>query len=343
MKTKQIVFTDVGKAELLATDCEMPKEGEVLISLVYSTISCGTERANLMGDKNVNGALSADDTPMFPRYCGYCSSGTVIAVGDGVTKFSVGDKVVCRGGSHKKNMVLGQNNVTKIADGVSVQEAAMVYISTFSIAGVRKTRLEIGESAVVMGLGILGLFAVQFLKAAGAVPIIAVDPVADRRSLALKFGADYALDPTDSDFAEKVIKLTDGGANAAIEVAGVGAALDSVLDCMARFGRVALLGCTRDKNFTIDYYRKVHFPGVSLVGAHTVARPCFESSPGYWTSEDDTKAIMKLIAGGRVNFKDMIFETHEPQSAPEVYHRLATDRNFPVCVQFDWTKMEDCI
>ena len=224
-----------------------------------------------------------------------------------------------------------------------MQEAAMVYISTFSIAGVRKTRLEIGESAVVMGLGILGLFAVQFLKAAGAVPIIAVDPVADRRSLALKFGADYALDPTDADFAKKVIKLTDGGANAAIEVTGVGAALDSVLDCMARFGRVALLGCTRDKNFTIDYYRKVHFPGVSLIGAHTVARPCFESSPGYWTSEDDTKAIMKLIAGGRVNFKDMIFETHEPQSAPEVYHRLATDRNFPVCVQFDWTKMEDCI
>ena len=53
MKTKQIVFTDFGKAELLATDCEMPKEGEVLISLAYSTISCGTERANLMGDKNV--------------------------------------------------------------------------------------------------------------------------------------------------------------------------------------------------------------------------------------------------------------------------------------------------
>ena len=66
----------------------------------------------------------------------------------------------------------------------------MALISTFPLAAIRKAKLEIGASAMVMGLGILGIFAVQEFKAAGAYPIIAVDPVKERREFALKFGAD---------------------------------------------------------------------------------------------------------------------------------------------------------
>ena len=208
------------------------------------------------------------------------------------------------------------------------------------MAAVRKTRLEIGESAIVMGLGILGIFAVQFLKAAGAVPVIAADPIKERRELALELGADYALDPFESNFTEKVKGLTDGGVNAAIEVTGVGKALDQALDCMARFGRVALLGCTRNSDFTIDYYRKVHFPGIQLIGAHTIARHELESAPGNWTHKDDIKAVLKLLDGKRVNFKKMISEIHAPEEAYDVFLRLATDKSFPIGVQFDWTRGE---
>jgi hypothetical protein len=77
----------------------------------------------------------------------------------------------------------------------------------------------------------------------------------------------------------------------AIEVTGNGGALDGVLDCMARFGRVALLGCTRSSDFTIDYYRKVHGPGITLIGAHTNARPQYESHHGWWTTADDIRAV----------------------------------------------------
>ena len=105
---------------------------------------------------------------------------------------------------------------------------------------------------------------------------------------------------------------------------------------MAKFGRVALLGCTRDKNFTIDYYRKVHGPGITLIGAHTLARPVTESYPGYFTHQDDIKAILKLIAGKRLDAEDMIKETHSPQDCPDVYTRLVHDKDFPVVVQFDW-------
>ena len=108
---------------------------------------------------------------------------------------------------------------------------------------------------------------------------------------------------------------------------------------MAKFGRVALLGCTRDSDFTIDYYHKVHGPGVSLIGAHTLARPEAESSPGMWTTRDDVCAIQKLVSLGRLNFSDLVEETHSPLDAPEVYGRLASEKSFPI-VQFDWRNLE---
>ena len=154
----------------------------------------------------------------------------------------------------------------------------------------------------------------------------------------MKLGADYALDPLAEDFAEKVLQLT-GGIKVAVEVTGAGAALNETLDCMAPFGRVALLGCTRDQNFTIDYYRKVHGPGISLIGAHTKARPQAESSPGMFTEKDDRESLLKLLAGGRLNFKDLIDETVSPADCVAVFDRLANDKNFPAVVQFDWRQL----
>ena len=197
-----------------------------------------------------------------------------------------------------------------------------------------------GESAIVMGLGLLGQMAVRLLRAAGATPVIAVDPVESRRKDALNGGADEAFDPLEDNFAEKVKKVTKGGANVAIEVTGVGAGFDGALDCMARFGRVALLGCTRNKNFSIDYYKKIHFPGITVVGAHTCARPERESHPGSFTHDDDIKAVLQLCAGNRINLESMIKETHIPKNCQAVYTRLINEKDFPVAVQFDWRNVE---
>lgn len=335
MKNKQIVFTKINTAELLDTEYKAPEANEIVVETAFSTISCGTERANITGDPNVAG--NRPSAVVFPRKLGYSSSGTVIAKGEDVHSVELGDRVAAFHSTHSKYNVLKEGNFVKIEDdSVSLQMAALAYIATFPVAAIRKTRLEIGESAIVMGLGLLGQLAVRFLRAAGAVPIIAADPVEDRRKEALKGGADYAFDPTEKDFAEKVKAVTSGGVNAAIEVTGVGAGFDGVLDCMARFGRVALLGCTRDKNFTIDYYKKIHCPGITVVGAHTVARPNFESHPGYFTHIDDIKAILKLCVNKRIDLKSMIKETYMPEDCQEVYTRLINDRNFPVVAQFDW-------
>lgn len=336
MVNKQIVFTKKNTAELLETEYRKPSANEVVVKTAFSTVSCGTERANITGDPNV--APDGASGVMFPRCLGYSSAGTIVALGENVKSAQIGDRVVVYWGTHSKYNVVPENNVVKIEDDtVTFQEAALSFIATFSLAAIRKTRLEIGESAIVMGLGLLGQLAVKFLRTAGATPIIAVDPVENRRTEALCGGADYALDPFAENFAQKVIELTQGGAKVGIEVTGVGAGLDGVLDCMAPFGRVALLGCTRNKDFTIDYYKKVHFPGISLIGAHTMARPEMESHPGYFTHKDDIKAVLKLCAGKRIDLVSMIKETHSPEECQSVYTRLVQDKNFPTIVQFDWS------
>ena len=335
MKCKQIVFTEKNKAEILTVDVIEPAANEVMVETMVSTISCGTERANITGDPNVN-AFGGSGV-VFPRTSGCNSAGIVVKKGADVKSVYVGDRVVVYWGQHKSYNIVPEENVVKIDDdNISLETAAMSFISTFPMAAIRKTRIEMGERAIVMGLGILGMIAVKLLRAAGAVPVIAADPNPARREIALKNGADYAFDPLCEDFADKVKSVTGGGVNVAIEVTGVGAGFNEALDCMAKFGRVALLGCTRNSDFTVDYYKKIHAPGITVIGAHTIARPDVESHPGWFTHRDDIKAVLKLCGGGRLCLEKLIEETHLPTECTEVYNRLAFDKNFPVVVQFDW-------
>ena len=330
MINKQIVFTEKNTAVFMEVPYREPNANEVVVETEYSTVSCGTEKANILGQAG-----------KFPvKNMGYSSSGTIVAKGDAVTNLEIGDKVIVYWGSHSKYNTVTQDRVVKIAEGIDMQQVAMSFIATFSLAAIRKCRLEIGESAIVVGLGLLGQLAVKLLRANGACPVIAIDPVAERREEALKNGADYAIDPNEEGFADKVKALTNGGANVAIEVTGVGEGLDKALDCMARFGRVALLGCTRDKNFTINYYGKVHVPGITLIGAHTSARPMTESHAGYFTHEDDINAVFKLIKGKRLDLTSLIKKTCSPEECFDVYTQLVNDRNFPITVQFDWGKIK---
>ena len=339
MKTKGIVFTKAYTAELLEIECPAPKRGEVTVQLEYSAISAGTEKANFTGQRNTI-SMKDDDEPTFPRTVGYSAAGTVTALGEGVTDLVIGDKVIVYWGKHQKYITMPRGLVMKIPEGVSTREACMAYIAIFPLAAIRKTHLEIGESALVMGLGILGVLAVQELRAAGAYPIIAADPIESRRKLALALGADYAFDPTEEGFSERVIAASGGGARVCIEVTGLGVGLIQALDCMKELGRVALLGCTRSSKFEIDYYGKVHGRGISLIGAHTIARPSHESSSGLWTDKDDLRTVLGLLGGGRMNFEKMIGEVVSPANAQETYMRLVNDKSIPVGVLFDWGMIE---
>lgn len=336
MNGKQIVFTQPCVAQVLTVEIPELKDDEVLVKLVCSTISAGTERANLIGDANINSTKGPSVN--FPRYGGYSSAGIIEKVGSENCGFKVGDRVSCAWSTHSEYVVMKSKNVTLLPENVSFSSAAITHIATFPLAAVRKCKTEMGESAIVMGLGVLGLIAVKLLRACGATPIIAVDPIKEKRDTAIKYGADYAFDPFDPNFVQNVKSVTDGGVCVGIEVTGKGQGLDMILDCMRPRGRVALLGCTRNSDFSIDYYRKVHGPGISLIGAHTQARPSQDSYNGWWTEKDDTIALLKLISTNRLDLESMVEEVRSPLDAPAIYDRLATSPAFPV-VQFDWTKL----
>ena len=335
MEYKRILFTRPETAELTTGSFpDEPGPEKVLVRTAYSTVSPGTERAAITDSPNCGGFRDH----VFPRSLGYSSTGTVVRVGEGVDDLKEGDRVLVYWGKHNAYNLVDRSQVVRIEyDEIDPRQAALIFISTFPLAAIRKCRLEIGEKALVMGCGLLGQLAVKLLCAAGAAPVVAADPVEARREEALRHGADLALDPTLPDFKETVRARTCGGVNVGIEVTGVGAGLDETLDAMAQFGRIALLGCTRRSDFTIDYYRKVHCRGITMIGAHTCARPKEESYPGYFTHRDDIMAVQRLMHAGRLDFGDMLSAApFSPEDCQSVYDHVINDRAFPTVAQFDW-------
>lgn len=350
MKNCEIVFTRPGVAELVDVPMPVPGAGEVLVRLVRSCVSSGTERANVTGvPDNATSVYKTcgDDVVTWPRRGGYSSSGVVEAIGAGVTSVTIGDRVALSWTTHSRFQCVRERETYSLPETVSFEDGAYAHISTFPMAAVRKCRLEIGEPALVMGQGVLGLLAVKLLRTSGAVPVVAADPDPARRERALLSGADFSFDPLADGFVARVKsvcdngrtvqngRVSDAGPKVVIEVTGNGVALDMALDAIAPFGRLALLGCTRDSDFSVNYYRKVHGRGVTLVGAHTDSRPDAESAAGWWTTRDDARAFLRLLSGGRISLRNFVEETHRPEDCGEVYARLAKSGTFPT-VQFDW-------
>lgn len=330
MKTKSIIFTEPGKARLLERELGEITEEKVLVKTEYTVVSGGTERAYLMGSSNTRNA--------FPTGIGYCGIGEVLEVGTRVTDFAPGDRVLVYHGKHSSYSLVDQKRLTKIEDrSISSLDAAFTVIASMGLGGVRRLALELGESGMVMGLGLLGLFSVSFLHLSGAFPVIAADPNPMRREIAREMGADFALDPTSEDFTEEVLRLTDGkGVNACVEVTGVSVAMKQALNCASRQGRISLLGCTRISDCSVDYYAQVHKPGVTLIGAHNMVRPQVDSYPHHWTHHDDCKAILKLIGAGRLKIAPVRSRVVSPLDAEKIYTQLTEMKNFPLGTVFDW-------
>lgn len=331
MKRKQIIFTAPKTAEFLDTEIFIENPDDVMVKMEYTVISGGTEKANLLGQQSVKGVN------LFPISLGYCGVGTVVEIGDQVTKCKVGDRVLVYHGVHTNYNVRRENEIFPVKDPIDSLEAAFIIIATMGLGGVRKLEVELGDSAMVMGLGLLGMFSIEFLRCSGAYPIIAADLDENRRNLALKLGADFALDPSSPDFNDKVLEITEGKkVKNIVEVTGVGRALEQALENASFMGKISLLGCTRVSDMQIDYYRQVHCPGVKLIGAHNFIRPKFESYPHHWTMDDDCRAIAQLIYSKRVDVKSMISRICDPKDAPQIYDELVNNKNFPMGTVFDW-------
>lgn len=327
---ERIAFVQPGRAVLEPCALTEPGPNEVQVQMRYTALSAGTERAFLLGEPNTGGE--------FPRYLGYSASGVVTAVGANVDDFAPGQRVIAYHGRHQRVSNLPRERVAPIPDGVELLDACMTEIACMGLQGVRKLRVELGESGMVVGLGLLGLFAVQALRASGACPVIAVDFSRERRELALKLGAQHAFAPDDPKLAQEVLGATRGrGVNACVEVSGAELALRLALELASPEGRISLTGCTRVYRTPIDLYQWVHKPGVTLIGAHNAVRPAVESRPGYWTRKDDEQAFLELVKEGRMDARSMIEQIVSPADCEVVYQSLI-DGTLPLGTVFDWNE-----
>ena len=187
------------------------KAGYVLIQTTRTLVSLGTERmlvefgkANLIDKarqqpdrvKQVLDKIKTDGMiptleAVFnklnqPLPLGYCNVGKVVAVGKGVTEFSVGDRVASNG-NHAEYVCVPKNLVAKVPDNVSDEEAAFTVIGSIGLEGVRLLSAQLGETIVVIGLGLIGLLAVQLLKANGC-KVIGVDFDQQKVDMASRLG-----------------------------------------------------------------------------------------------------------------------------------------------------------
>jgi len=235
-----------GELQVLEVPAPICREGGVLVSTTASLISAGTEKSGLkLARKNLIGkAASRPDLVRkvwekvrtegaMEAYCqamgrldspvplGYSSTGEVIEVGANLTGFRVGDRVACFGSpwaAHAEVNFVPKNLCAKVPSGVSDEEAAFAGVGAIALHGIRLLNIGLGDTIVVIGLGLLGLISVQLIKAAGG-RVIGLDPEQWKCELAGELGADGAY-RSEEEAGSIVFELTDGaGADAVIIMA----------------------------------------------------------------------------------------------------------------------------
>lgn len=329
MSGARIAFVAPGRAELEAFAIPKPQPGKVLLQTLCTLVSRGTERACLLGQ-----VANAH----FPCYLGYSAVAKILDSG-GVDGFQAGDRVAVYHSSHASHLLKDPADLVPIeSPNLASEEAVFAIVAAMGLQGLRKLRTELGESVVVMGLGLLGSFALQCARLSGAVPLLGIDGAESRRRLAIQVGADAVFHHETPDLAAKIIDLTRGGAQAVLEVTGNPEAIKQGLGFMAPQGRIALVGCSRTPTTDLDFYHLVHRPGISIIGAHNFVRPARDTYPGHWTMRADMAMLLRLFTARRIQVKPYITEIVAPEQAPAVFQALAQDGASPtIGTIFRWS------
>jgi NADPH2:quinone reductase len=212
-----------------------PGPGEVLVEVAAISIE-GGDTLNRLG-----GELART-----PHIVGYQAAGTVLAVGDGVEQFSVGDRVVTVGldGSHAEKRVVPASFAWAIPDGLDLQLAACIPVAfgTAHDCLFEFGRLQPGETALIQaGAGGVGVAAIQMAKQAGA-RVLATASSDERLERLKELGLDEGINYATTDFVAECRRLTDGrGADVIVDSVG-GATLQGSLSALAYRGRCVTVG-----------------------------------------------------------------------------------------------------
>ena len=327
MTSRRVVWTQRGTAKVETCETPSPTDDQLLLRTRVSLISPGTERAFFLGMPNTS--------QRYPQYPGYLNIGEVVQVGGEVRGWKVGQRVASTG-NHAMHIVVKASECLPVPENLPDEEAVFFNLVAIALQGVRKARIELGESVVVIGAGLVGLLAMQLAKLDGALPVISVDLDERRLAFARDAGADAAL-MVDDNLTSAISSLSEGeGAPVVIEATGSPEPVLLAFALAGMRGRVVLLGSTRNETKSVNFYRDVHKKGLTIIGAHTAVRPKHDSSAGWWTSHDDQRVALKLLAMGRLSVQPLITHRFPWQQAPQAYNLLKEGEKDAIGIVLDW-------
>jgi predicted dehydrogenase len=346
--------------------------GQVLIRTSRSLISAGTERmlvefgkASLIGkarsqpDKvrqawekigtdglaaTVDAVRSKLDQPLA---LGYCNVGRVLETAAGVTTLSAGDRVVSNG-PHADVVSVARNLCARIPDGVTDDDAAFAVIGAVALQGIRLAQPTLGESVAVMGLGLIGLVAVQLLRAHGC-RVIGIDHNPRRLALARQFGAEVVdLGAGEDPVAAAQAFARGRGVDAVILAASTESSepVHQAASMCRKRGRIVLVGVTGLALSRSDFYEKELTFQVSCSYGPGRYEPAYEQQgidypEGFvrWTAQRNFEAVLDMMAEGRLDVRPLISHRSSIADASGAYE-LLTDGSDVLGVLLDYADSE---
>ncbi|MFT5232185.1 MAG: putative dehydrogenase/threonine dehydrogenase-like Zn-dependent dehydrogenase [Candidatus Krumholzibacteriia bacterium] len=357
-----------GSVRIMETPAPLLAPGCVRVRTMYSAISPGTEgnkivvgKMSLLGKAKAKpdqvkqvlgmvGQLGLKNTIQKVRDklegsqpLGYSLAGEVIEVGPGVEKVTVGDRVACAGGgyaNHADEAVVPINLVVKIPDGVALDAASMTTLAAIALQGVRLSEPTLGENAVVIGLGAIGLMACQILKANGC-RVFAADIAPDAIQRAQETGCADAAGQLGSDPVEAQISDFTRGRGADLVLICAATASSDPVNMAGRVsrqrGRVVVVGAVGMDLPRTDYYEKeIRFSVSCSYGPGRYDSNYEEGGLDYpygfvrWTEGRNMEAVLDLMAAGTFDPIKLVTHRIEFDAAPAAYEMIAT-RSEPFC------------
>lgn len=289
---------------------------DVLIEVHASLVSPGTELGNAKAAREAP-EHSADPVPF-----GYTNAGIVIASGEDVGGVRAGDRVATMGWGrafHADYCVVPQNLCVPIPESVSYDDASSVHLAATALHAVRRAEPELGENAIIAGLGLVGQLCIQFLSLSGC-RVIGVDMLEARRDIGLASGAGLVLSPHDDQLTAKVHDFTLGyGTDVGIVAFGGDAsqAFHTLYETLRvqpdshRTGRIVIVGVA-----TINHGFAGHLGNVDV-------RSAARTGPGYrdpdwergreypiglvrWSTKRNMEESVRLMAEDRLKIDQLI-------------------------------------
>ncbi|MHA8104527.1 bi-domain-containing oxidoreductase [Aquirufa nivalisilvae] len=350
------IIQDLKKGDTLLEEVPAPmvRKGAVLIKTRRSLVSLGTEKmlvefgkGNLISkarqqpdkvkqvlDKIKTEGLMPTLEAVFnkldePLPLGYCNVGEVVAVGEGVKDFAIGDRVASNG-HHAEVVCIPQNLVAKIPDNVSDEEAAFTVIGSIGLQGIRLINPSFGETVVVIGLGLIGLITAELLLANGC-QVIGFDFDIQKVELAKKKGV-HAFQSNHTDVVKTVESLTHQvGADAVIITASTKS--DEVISQAAQMsrkrGKIVLVGVIGLDIQRADFFKKeLSFQVSCSYGPGRYDEDYEQKGVDYpigyvrWTEKRNFEAILTALATKRLHVADLITERVPLADYLQIYNKM---------------------